>query len=158
MTATAPATTAAPTSPVTSQPASSVPATSNPATSGPATTSVASPPTTSAPSPEGTQTIYGQCGGVGWTGPTACALGSTCIKQNDCEWKAHDILSDALINDPSLFPMCSFIAQTSVGSLSYSIATLCNEYRFPWFIHWLLTSKKRLRSETLIPRQLVKLS
>jgi hypothetical protein len=30
----------------------------------------------------GTQTIYGQCGGSGWTGPTACASGSTCKAQN----------------------------------------------------------------------------
>ncbi|KAF3385637.1 Endoglucanase-5 [Penicillium rolfsii] len=30
----------------------------------------------------GTQTIYGQCGGSGWTGPTACASGSTCKQQN----------------------------------------------------------------------------
>jgi endoglucanase len=29
-----------------------------------------------------TQTIYGQCGGSGWTGPTACASGSTCKQQN----------------------------------------------------------------------------
>lgn len=25
-----------------------------------------------------TQTLYGQCGGSGWTGPTACASGATC--------------------------------------------------------------------------------
>ncbi|KAK3309214.1 glycoside hydrolase family 6 protein [Chaetomium strumarium] len=26
---------------------------------------------------------WGQCGGNGWTGPTCCASGSTCVKQND---------------------------------------------------------------------------
>lgn len=26
---------------------------------------------------------YGQCGGKGWTGSNCCALGSTCVKQND---------------------------------------------------------------------------
>ncbi|KAL7906609.1 carbohydrate-binding module family 1 protein [Trichoderma velutinum] len=29
-----------------------------------------------------TQTKYGQCGGQGWAGPTACASGSTCTYQN----------------------------------------------------------------------------
>ncbi|KAG8855536.1 hypothetical protein FRB91_002058 [Serendipita sp. 411] len=29
-----------------------------------------------------TQTLYGQCGGTGWTGPTTCASG-TCKKSND---------------------------------------------------------------------------
>ncbi|KAI0663646.1 acetyl xylan esterase [Cubamyces menziesii] len=27
--------------------------------------------------------VWGQCGGIGWTGPTTCAAGSTCVKQND---------------------------------------------------------------------------
>lgn len=32
----------------------------------------------------GTQTLYGQCGGEGWIGPTTCALAATCQEQN--EW------------------------------------------------------------------------
>ncbi|KZV85851.1 tannase-domain-containing protein [Exidia glandulosa HHB12029] len=27
--------------------------------------------------------IWGQCGGIGWTGPTTCVSGSACVKQND---------------------------------------------------------------------------
>ncbi|PPQ70314.1 hypothetical protein CVT24_013009 [Panaeolus cyanescens] len=27
--------------------------------------------------------VYGQCGGIGYTGDTTCASGSTCVKQND---------------------------------------------------------------------------
>ncbi|KAH9901502.1 cellobiohydrolaseII [Cubamyces lactineus] len=27
--------------------------------------------------------VWGQCGGIGWTGPTTCASGSVCTKQND---------------------------------------------------------------------------
>jgi endo-1,4-beta-xylanase len=27
--------------------------------------------------------LYGQCGGQGWTGPTTCVSGSTCVKTND---------------------------------------------------------------------------
>jgi cellulose 1,4-beta-cellobiosidase len=30
------------------------------------------------PASGGTQTKYGQCGGIGWPGPTVCAAGSTC--------------------------------------------------------------------------------
>jgi len=29
------------------------------------------------------QVIYGQCGGVGWTGPTVCAAGSSCVETNE---------------------------------------------------------------------------
>ncbi|KAF8427727.1 cellobiohydrolase II [Tirmania nivea] len=29
------------------------------------------------------QSIWGQCGGIGWTGATTCASGSVCTKQND---------------------------------------------------------------------------
>lgn len=47
-------------------------------------------PTTTAPSTTPTQPTggagvsqkYGQCGGIGWTGPTACAAGSTCQAAN----------------------------------------------------------------------------
>ncbi|RDB20742.1 Exoglucanase [Hypsizygus marmoreus] len=42
--------------------------TSNPPTS---STTTSSPPTA-------TQVKYGQCGGIGWTGPTVCASGTTC--------------------------------------------------------------------------------
>jgi hypothetical protein len=31
-----------------------------------------------------TQTLWGQCGGVGWAGPTVCASPATCKEQN--EW------------------------------------------------------------------------
>ncbi|EPS38637.1 hypothetical protein H072_7607 [Dactylellina haptotyla CBS 200.50] len=27
--------------------------------------------------------VYGQCGGIGWTGPTTCVSGSTCVYSND---------------------------------------------------------------------------
>lgn len=46
----------------------------------PTTTMVTSAKTTSACT--GLQTVYGQCGGQGWTGPTACVGGSKCSTQN----------------------------------------------------------------------------
>ena len=45
------------------------------------------PPATTSAAPTGTegssQTHYGQCGGQGWTGPSACASPYTCSKLND---------------------------------------------------------------------------
>ncbi|KAK3946578.1 glycosyl hydrolase family 61-domain-containing protein [Pseudoneurospora amorphoporcata] len=47
-------------------------------------TSAAQATTTAAPATGGThQTKYGQCGGMGWTGPTVCVGGSTCTEVND---------------------------------------------------------------------------
>jgi cellulose 1,4-beta-cellobiosidase len=38
--------------------------------------------TTTSTAPAATQTIYGQCGGQGYSGPTACASGSTCTSSS----------------------------------------------------------------------------
>ncbi|KAJ7594340.1 cellulase CEL7A [Mycena floridula] len=38
--------------------------------------------TTTTSAPSATQTKFGQCGGIGYTGPTACASGSTCTTGN----------------------------------------------------------------------------
>ncbi|KAK4210159.1 glycosyl hydrolase family 61-domain-containing protein [Rhypophila decipiens] len=48
------------------------------------TTTTAAPPqiTTFLPAPGGTQSKWGQCGGSGYTGPTACAAGSSCSVLN----------------------------------------------------------------------------
>lgn len=45
-------------------------------------TSKTSTSTSSAPSSSGTSTDYGQCGGIGYTGPTACPSGWTCTYSN----------------------------------------------------------------------------
>ncbi|KAI0797478.1 cellulase [Abortiporus biennis] len=45
----------------------------------------ASQPPVSTPSTGATAAQYGQCGGIGWTGPTACASGFTCHVLNPCE-------------------------------------------------------------------------
>ncbi|KAJ3507492.1 hypothetical protein NLJ89_g6274 [Agrocybe chaxingu] len=29
------------------------------------------------------QQVWGQCGGIGWTGPTSCVSGTTCVQLND---------------------------------------------------------------------------
>jgi len=42
------------------------------------TTPVSQSPTTTTPTGGATQTMYGQCGGIGYNGPTACAPPSTC--------------------------------------------------------------------------------
>ncbi|CAI7654959.1 hypothetical protein PCG10_002484 [Penicillium crustosum] len=49
----------------------------------PATATPSTTPTTAAAGGGGaTQTLYGQCGGTGWTGPTACASPATCSSAN----------------------------------------------------------------------------
>ena len=50
-------------------------------------TSTSAPVTTPPPTEGDAQTKYGQCGGSGWTGPTACAVGSSCSVLND--WYAQ---------------------------------------------------------------------
>ncbi|KAF5316446.1 hypothetical protein D9619_006691 [Psilocybe cf. subviscida] len=55
-------------------------------TTKPATTTVVSTTKTSSsatPSATGTAAQYGQCGGIGYTGPTVCASPYTCKKTND---------------------------------------------------------------------------
>ncbi|KAK6330089.1 hypothetical protein TWF718_003517 [Orbilia javanica] len=47
-----------------------------------ATTTTKAAATTTKASSGALQTLYGQCGGVNWTGPTACAVGR-CTKYND---------------------------------------------------------------------------
>ncbi|CAA7263714.1 unnamed protein product [Cyclocybe aegerita] len=42
-----------------------------------------SPPTTTTSAPGAAQTKWGQCGGQGYSGPTACVSGSTCVVLND---------------------------------------------------------------------------
>jgi len=56
----------------------------NPGTTTRATTTQQAPTTTPAPTgAPGGQTRYGQCGGSGWSGPTACVAGSSCSVIND---------------------------------------------------------------------------
>jgi hypothetical protein len=47
------------------------------------TTSASVPVTTTSSAAGPAQTKYGQCGGSGWAGATACVSGSTCTKVND---------------------------------------------------------------------------
>ena len=47
----------------------------------PASATSSNAPTTTGSS-GATQTLYGQCGGIGWTGPTVCASPATCVEEN----------------------------------------------------------------------------
>ncbi|KAK6353812.1 hypothetical protein TWF730_008236 [Orbilia blumenaviensis] len=54
-----------------------------PAATTPQTTTTRPPTTTTAPTGSGSgQTLYGQCGGSGWTGPTSCAAPAACSSLN----------------------------------------------------------------------------
>ena len=54
-------------------------------TTGPTSPSSPTQPTTAPPAPSNTGTVaqYGQCGGIGWTGPTVCAGNAKCTQLND---------------------------------------------------------------------------
>jgi len=59
----------------------------NPITPTPSPTTTTLPPITTTPTttigaPKQTETQWGQCGGIGWSGPTACAPESTCTILN----------------------------------------------------------------------------
>ncbi|KAL7271519.1 hypothetical protein RUND412_005719 [Rhizina undulata] len=61
----------------------SVPTTTTTATTQAATTAAATTTSASATATGATQSKYGQCGGIGWTGATACVSGTTCTVLND---------------------------------------------------------------------------
>ncbi len=48
----------------------------------PVGTTTTVPPTSTPTGTGAVQQKYGQCGGIGWTGPTVCAAGSTCQVSN----------------------------------------------------------------------------
>lgn len=66
------------TQPPTTQPPTTQPPTTQPPTTQPPTTQ---PPTTQPPT--GGSAHWGQCGGIGWNGPTTCESPWTCQKIND---------------------------------------------------------------------------
>ncbi|OJJ99200.1 hypothetical protein ASPACDRAFT_60999 [Aspergillus aculeatus ATCC 16872] len=57
--------------------------TTSTATSTKTTTTSTKTTTTATSTSTAVASLYGQCGGIGWTGATTCASGSTCTKQND---------------------------------------------------------------------------
>ncbi|KAF9468482.1 glycosyl hydrolase family 61-domain-containing protein [Collybia nuda] len=50
---------------------------------GTTTRTTTTPPQTTTPVPGGTAAHYAQCGGIGYSGPTACESPYTCVKSND---------------------------------------------------------------------------
>jgi endoglucanase len=56
----------------------SVPPTTSTTSAKSSTTSAKTSTTSTTSSSGGTAPEYGQCGGIGWTGPTACVSGTTC--------------------------------------------------------------------------------
>ncbi|KAL5533885.1 hypothetical protein ACEPAG_345 [Sanghuangporus baumii] len=84
----APVPTAAPTSVQTSASITSMPTSSQTAKSQAPTSIDPSTPvtiTSSIPSSTATASVYGQCGGTGWTRPTVCTSSSTCTHSNACK-------------------------------------------------------------------------
>lgn len=68
----------------------------NPPANPPASTSVGSPAPTGG---AGSVAQWGQCGGTGYSGPTACASPFTCHKVNDCK-SYFTLMYESLVTDP----------------------------------------------------------
>jgi hypothetical protein len=51
--------------------------------------------------PGGIQSAYGQCGGIGWTGPTHCVSGNSCVKGNDWYFQCLPTPAASVTNRPS---------------------------------------------------------
>ncbi|KAJ8697229.1 hypothetical protein PTI98_007027 [Pleurotus ostreatus] len=64
------------------------------------------------------QTVWGQCGGIGWTGPTTCASGNECIKQND--WYSQCLPSTATPSSSSSAVVSSSSTTSSSSSTTSS--------------------------------------
>ena len=61
------------------------------------------------------QSLYGQCGGIGWTGPTSCVSGACCKYQND--WYSQCLSGDCVASS------------TKASSTSTSRSTLTTSVR-----------------------------
>ncbi|KAJ8515182.1 hypothetical protein ONZ45_g7376 [Pleurotus djamor] len=65
------------------------------------------------------QTVWGQCGGINWTGPTTCVSGTTCTHMND--WYSQCIPSPTSSQAPSSSSVP--ISTSSSSSVSSSSAS-----------------------------------
>ncbi|KAF9496375.1 hypothetical protein BDN71DRAFT_1482241 [Pleurotus eryngii] len=63
------------------------------------------------------QTVWGQCGGIGWTGPTTCISGNECIKQNDSRAGYSQCLPSTATPSSSSSTVVSFSSTTSSSSI-----------------------------------------
>lgn len=71
--------------------------------------------------------VWGQCGGIGWTGSTACASGSTCTYSNDyysqCIPSSNAPGSSSASATPTTAPSSSSATGTATSSSASSSAT-----------------------------------
>ncbi|KAA1477226.1 CEL4a mannanase [Dentipellis sp. KUC8613] len=71
---------------------------------------------------------WGQCGGIGWTGPTTCTTGTVCTKQNDYYSQCLPGVSSTIENPPpppptSSPPTSTVASSTSSGTSSTPTST-----------------------------------
>lgn len=67
-----------------------------------------------------TQNLWGQCGGIGWSGPTTCASGSYCFHQND--WYYQCIPGAGPTTAAPAQPTTTLISTTKAPTYSSSTA------------------------------------
>ncbi|PFH52855.1 carbohydrate-binding module family 1 protein [Amanita thiersii Skay4041] len=64
--------------------------------------STTTPPSSTTTAPGAAQTHWGQCGGIGWTGPTTCAASYTCTVVNAYYFQKSDALTTVAVPPPSM--------------------------------------------------------
>ncbi|KAI0696911.1 glycoside hydrolase superfamily [Cytidiella melzeri] len=67
--------------------------------------------------------VWGQCGGIGWTGPTTCVSGSSCVEQNSYYSQCLPGAAAPSSAPPSSAPHSSAPSQTSTASGGQSTST-----------------------------------
>ncbi|EJD54138.1 hypothetical protein AURDEDRAFT_53162 [Auricularia subglabra TFB-10046 SS5] len=69
--------------------------------------------------------VWGQCGGIGWNGPTTCVSGSTCVKQND--WYSQCIPGGPTVTSSTTTSSTTTQQPTSVPTSSTTATSTSTE-------------------------------
>lgn len=114
-------------------------------------TSTRSPAATTTTSSDGQAPAgaYGQCGGQGWTGPTTCIAGYTCVVQNPCtsfvyvvfqKYRRTDLLKSTLNVSPAERRSTRFI-QSHAKPITDAHIIKINSLSIPKNIHFIQARK-----------------
>ncbi|KAB8299288.1 hypothetical protein EYC80_001366 [Monilinia laxa] len=76
------------------------------------------------------QALYGQCGGIGWTGATTCTTGSTCVSQNSYYSQCLPSVASSITSSKTSFLATSKTSTTSTTKVS-STSTLTSTTKSP---------------------------
>ncbi|KAF3925811.1 hypothetical protein ABW20_dc0102340 [Dactylellina cionopaga] len=99
------------------------------------------------------QALWGQCGGIGWTGPTTCVSGAVCVYLNAYHYQC--LAGTTTTTATSTTPVPEPTAPP--GSLSIKTSCVNTTIQQDWFIGWCLPAGKgsqRIQSSVYIGNKL----